>query len=225
MKICPICNRTYADETMNFCLDDGSTLSDPHEPDKARSLPPTMLPNPAPTEVLNQGSLPASSSGSFITTIQSPQPPPLYSAKPETPPTQRASGKRWVGIIIGAFVVLIVGVLSIVWFAQRDESDSGRETTVTNTRAKLSPTPTTTRADDVWKERNDAASLAGENLTYYPGTTPEQCQSDCDKDPKCKGFTFIRRGAYNPSDPPMCYQLSAVTAETSHSCCISAVKR
>jgi hypothetical protein len=33
MKICPTCNRTYADDALNFCLDDASTLSvfyDPH---------------------------------------------------------------------------------------------------------------------------------------------------------------------------------------------------
>jgi hypothetical protein len=128
-----------------------------------------------------------------------------------------------VGITIAASVVFLLGVLGIVWLAQRDGSDSQVATNVTNTR--VSPTPTATKVDDVWKERNDSATLQGENLTYYPGTTPEQCQSDCEKDQKCKGFTFIRRGAYNPSDPPMCYLASVVTAETSHKCCISAVKR
>jgi PAN domain-containing protein len=225
MKICPVCKRTYADETLNFCLDDGSTLSDSSTPDKSRSLPPTMLPNPAPTEILSPGSMPSSSSGSYITTIQSLQPPPLYSSKPESPPIQRAHGKRWLGITIGAGVVLILGVLSIIWLAQRDESDSQVATKVTNANVKPSPTPTATKEDGVWKERNDAASLVGENLTYYPGTTPEQCQSDCAQDPKCKGFTFIRKGAYNQSDPPMCYLASVVTGETSHKCCISAVKR
>jgi hypothetical protein len=211
---------------MNFCLDDGSTLLEPYDPDKAPSLSPTMLTNPAPTEVLDPGSMPSGSKGSLVTTIQSLQPPPLYSAKSGAPPTQRAHGKRWVGVTIGTCVGLILGagvVLSLIWFG-RSESDPQRETN-TNTKVTPSPTPTATKDDDVWKERNDAVSLAGETLTYYPGTTPEQCQSDCDNDRRCKGFTFIRKGAYNPGDPPMCYQLSVVTAETPHSCCISAVKR
>lgn len=33
MKICPVCNQKYEDETLNFCLNDGSTLNDfDHEP-------------------------------------------------------------------------------------------------------------------------------------------------------------------------------------------------
>ena len=69
------------------------------------------------------------------------------------------------------------------------------------------------------------ASLTGENLTYYPGTSPEQCQADCAKNERCKGFTFIRAGAYNPNDSAMCYQASLVEGSVFHECCISAVKR
>ncbi len=228
MKTCPICNRAYADETMNFCLDDGSTLSDPYDPDNARSLPPTMLANPAPTELFNSGPAPSDSRAALIPTIQSLQPPTLYSPPPQASPKEKESRRRWVGVTIGTCLVLILGagvVLSLVWFARGDESDSQRETKLRNTTVTPSPAPTATIEDDVWNERKDAASLAGENLTYYPGTTPEQCQSDCGKNQKCKGFTFIRKGAYNPGDPPMCYQLSVVTEARPHSCCISAVKR
>jgi hypothetical protein len=67
--------------------------------------------------------------------------------------------------------------------------------------------------------------MNGENLTYYPGTTVEKCQADCAKNEKCKGFTFIRAGAYNPNDSAMCYLASLVTEIVPHDCCISAVKR
>jgi hypothetical protein len=76
-----------------------------------------------------------------------------------------------------------------------------------------------------WGPRNERQSLFGENLTYYQGSTPEQCQADCDRNSKCKGFTFIRQGAYNPADPPMCYLASVVTGAATHDCCISAVKK
>jgi hypothetical protein len=33
MKKCPICYRTYSDETFNFCLEDGSLLNTPNEPE------------------------------------------------------------------------------------------------------------------------------------------------------------------------------------------------
>lgn len=32
MKNCPQCNRTYSDNSMSFCLDDGALLSTPNEP-------------------------------------------------------------------------------------------------------------------------------------------------------------------------------------------------
>lgn len=31
MKKCPACNRTYSDETLSFCLEDGSLLSAPYD--------------------------------------------------------------------------------------------------------------------------------------------------------------------------------------------------
>lgn len=67
-------------------------------------------------------------------------------------------------------------------------------------------------------------SLTGTNLTFYRGTTPEQCQADCGANPQCKGFTLIKAGAYSPNDPPMCYLASAVTGSSNSSCCISGIK-
>ncbi len=67
-------------------------------------------------------------------------------------------------------------------------------------------------------------SLTGTNLTFYRGTTPEQCRADCAANPQCKGFTLIKAGAYSPNDPPMCYLASAVTGSGNSSCCISGVK-
>jgi hypothetical protein len=218
MKICRTCNRTYADETMNFCLEDGATLSELYDPNQNASLPPTMLPTPAPTEIFTPGSMPSASRGALIPTIQSPQPPQLYSPKPEAPPARRPGGKKWVGAVIGACLIIGIGVLCIIWLAQGD-------TVVTNNNLQPSPSPTATKDDRVWNERKDAVSLQGENLTYYRGTTPARCQLDCEENPECKGFTFIKKGAYNPEDPPMCYLASKVTGEASHSCCISAVKR
>ena len=52
MKRCPTCNRTYADETITFCLDDGSLLSAPYDPDKTIPNTPRHSFESAPTEVL-----------------------------------------------------------------------------------------------------------------------------------------------------------------------------
>ncbi|HKO60572.1 MAG TPA: PAN domain-containing protein [Pyrinomonadaceae bacterium] len=225
MKICRICNRTYADETMNFCLEDGATLSEFNDPNQNQSLPPTMLPAPAPTEIFSPGSMPSDSRGALIPTIQSPQPPQLYSPKPAAAPVSKTKEKKWGGGVVGAFLIVGIGVLSIIWLAQRDGSNMNRDTVITNNNLQPSPSATATKENKVWNERKDAVSLQGVNLTYYRGTTPERCQSDCEENAECKGFTFIRQGAYNPADPPMCYLASKVTGEAAHSCCISGVKR
>jgi Domain of unknown function (DUF4190) len=45
MKVCPICKETYTDETLNFCLNDGGTLSLAKD-----DVPPTIFMNqPRPT--------------------------------------------------------------------------------------------------------------------------------------------------------------------------------
>jgi hypothetical protein len=59
MKRCPTCNRTYADETLSYCLDDGSVLSAPYDPEAtqrlaappAKILPPTEILPPEPSPV------------------------------------------------------------------------------------------------------------------------------------------------------------------------------
>lgn len=64
----------------------------------------------------------------------------------------------------------------------------------------------------------------GQALTFYRGTTPEQCQADCDKNPKCVAFTLIKAGTYGPNDPPVCYLMSEAKKLTASSCCITALK-
>lgn len=52
MKACPTCNRTYADETLTYCLADGSLLSAPYDPEATQRLPLSRSTNPTKTEVL-----------------------------------------------------------------------------------------------------------------------------------------------------------------------------
>jgi len=52
MKICPTCNQTFADETLTYCLEDGSLLSAPYEPGMTQRLSPPRITSPAKTEVL-----------------------------------------------------------------------------------------------------------------------------------------------------------------------------
>lgn len=51
MKSCPTCKRTF-DDTMTFCLVDGSILSAPFDPQATESLPSSRNSDPARTEIL-----------------------------------------------------------------------------------------------------------------------------------------------------------------------------
>jgi hypothetical protein len=71
---------------------------------------------------------------------------------------------------------------------------------------------------------NQAAGLDGKALRFYGGSTPEQCQADCENDPACQGYTFMRAGAHLPSDPDMCYLMEVATRFTPSPCCVSGIR-
>lgn len=50
MKQCPTCNRTYADETLTFCLDDGAPLIASYDAEATQRIPAPRTTNPPPTE-------------------------------------------------------------------------------------------------------------------------------------------------------------------------------
>jgi hypothetical protein len=207
MKACPLCKRTYDDETLNFCLADGSLLSDDSDETltlvAARNTDPGLTP---PT----------------LSTLQSPQAPSLYPEKP--------GGNPWMvfSLAISLVSLLVVGgLLSFIWFGK--DQTTGNQTNSNGAKANTSPTasPTATKENSIWEPIQQASINQGDGqlLTYYRGTTPEQCQADCAKNPGCKAFTFIKPGAYNPNDPQMCYLMSRVERLTPSPCCISAIKR
>ena len=76
----------------------------------------------------------------------------------------------------------------------------------------------------VFGQINQNAGLNGKSLKFYGATTPENCQADCERNALCQGFTFIRAGAYSPTDPKMCYLMSEATSYAPSPCCISGIK-
>jgi hypothetical protein len=225
MKYCPSCQSTFADDSLRFCLQDGTGLLD-----YADNAPaPTVDFNETETVVRRK---PETSAW---------QPSRVTQNTPLEPEAKKSSAIPAVVVTILVMSFLFGGIF-IAWqlFASGSASDN------TNRRGKfpsptLTPTstPKTTPSIDrtpivymtptpvvgeLWHPTDNNASLTGENLTYYRGTTPEQCKLDCEKNPACKGFGLIRAGFYNASDPPMCYLLSKVTGSTPSPCCISGIK-
>jgi hypothetical protein len=77
---------------------------------------------------------------------------------------------------------------------------------------------------DVFGPRQDNYSLNGTTLTYYPQPTVDQCQLDCANNGNCKAYTWIQAATFNPTDPAMCYLISAVTGGQRDPRHISAIK-
>ncbi|MBK8304301.1 MAG: hypothetical protein IPK98_13175 [Chloracidobacterium sp.] len=59
MKICPRCQKTYSDDNLNFCLEDGSVLTQ-----AAAEPPPTMINQAMPTQ--QQQTMPSQPSSTAV---------------------------------------------------------------------------------------------------------------------------------------------------------------
>ena len=215
MKICPICQTIYADESLRFCLQDGTGLREYSE------VAPTQDWSEKETVVRQKP----------VTTDWEPV---RKTADATLAPEPKASRTLLTIIVTIAAMSLLFGGIIIGWFVLKDDGSKNKVVTGISPTKKTSRTPTPTKTNE--RNQNDNtggaaewtmdynSGLNGERITYYRGTTVEACQADCADNPKCAGFTLIRAGAYNPQDPPMCYLMSKVTGPAPSSCCISGVK-
>jgi hypothetical protein len=111
MKQCPQCNRTYTDDALSFCLDDGSPLATVSAPPAGDSGATVQYPaardtSPQPTIAYRPGQAPPPS-----------QPPtPMGWTPTAMPPPQKRSVWPWL-LGIGAVVVFIGIGLVILIFA------------------------------------------------------------------------------------------------------------
>src|SRR5881392_951269 len=113
MKRCPQCNRTYDDDALSFCLDDGSPLVSTAAPSSFDASATVQYPQsrdtsiPPPTIAYPGQSAPPPP--------QSPAPPPAWSPMPPPAPQKRSVWPWLLGI--GAVLVFVVIGLVILIFA------------------------------------------------------------------------------------------------------------
>lgn len=163
MKRCPTCKRTYADETLTYCLADGALLSAPYDPEATERLaspPPRDFP---PTEVL-----PA-------------EPAPL---------PVRPHNSRFLYLII-AVLALIVGGGAILFFKfiNREGSQSGPLTTTT--ASPVSPSPTAhSPANASGNVQTNAKEEATTNQNQSTGDKSDSSTSGQLPVPKIYGKTY-----------------------------------
>lgn len=113
MKRCPQCNRTYTDEALSFCLDDGSPLVSANAPSSFDPGATVQYPQaPQPTIAYGPGQAPPSS-------MPPPPSPPQWSPMPPMTP-QKRSVWPWIlgiGAVLGfmgiGIVILLVALASM----------------------------------------------------------------------------------------------------------------
>ncbi|MDQ4119953.1 MAG: hypothetical protein M3209_00615 [Acidobacteriota bacterium] len=142
MKRCPVCNRTYTDETLNFCLEDGSTLI-----------------------ASNTG---ASGFGSMPQQNQSWQPQNLTAAHPR----KKSKAWLWILGILGVFAVLgFVGLFGLLAFigSLADNNNNNNNNRTNRTANYNSNRGSNTNVKP--NTNISANSNSGLNLNSNPSTT------------------------------------------------------
>lgn len=147
MKICPKCNQTYSDASLNFCLNDGSPLSAANE-----SQPTVLVTPPRPTAGNQQFGAPS----------QAPQ----WNIPNQPAQAPRPKSKAWIWVlgIVGAVVLLCGGGFAALIALVPDtlEADNSNYSNKTvnsgNASNNTSKTPSTVLKDDLssWKPSNQA---------------------------------------------------------------------
>jgi hypothetical protein len=130
MKRCPQCNRTYTDDALSFCLDDGSPLvsaSAPSSFDPSATIqyPQSPETTPQPTIAYGPGQMPPSSA-----------PPPQWSPMPPIAPQKRSV---WPWILgIGAVLVFlgIGGVILLIALAINNANNNNNANTNSNSNTR-----------------------------------------------------------------------------------------
>lgn len=139
MKICPTCRRTYDDDGLNFCLEDGSILTFA----RTDAAPTVVMEHPRPTDPT-----PAA---------WAPQNPPAYTRQPQKKPS-----KTWLWVLgIFAILILVCGGGFVGFFlyvasvansnvtANKGVNNStATPKTNTNTFTRSTPSPSSTTAGE-----------------------------------------------------------------------------
>ena len=164
MKVCPRCQKTYTDDNLNFCLEDGSVLSQAGN----APMPETVLINQPRITASNPPS--AGQPGGQANWGSSPQ---QYSMQPA-----KKSSKTWVWVLlILGVVVLICGGGAVGFFAWVATLDTNTNSTYQDSRANsttrsnsTTATSSPTTSEKFTKVEEIDLSVGVQNISIYGET-------------------------------------------------------
>jgi hypothetical protein len=170
MKICPRCQKTYTDDNLNFCLDDGVVLQ---QQSTAGSEPPetVFMNQPRPTN--------PSPAVTSQPNLQQP-PPPAWNTAPQQYGGQqkKKSSKAWIWVLLILGLVVVVcgsGSVAALYFIGK----SAENNTAANTTANTKPS-TNSRTTTANTATNSTSTLVSNTSTSGPSPDGRDTVQDID---------------------------------------------
>ncbi len=159
MKLCPQCKRTYSDDSLRFCLDDGSVL--------VRDAPATLPYPPRPQEISRETVVPQ-------TPVTPSSPAPVNPVR-VIAPASSSSSILTAGIIIIAVLLLILAVIGVAfvykyWTASVNAPQPASSPTPAPARESSSADNTKPASSAALQMKTSASSVryAVQTNTYVP---------------------------------------------------------
>jgi hypothetical protein len=173
MKSCPQCKQTYNDETLNFCLADGTMLVQAYSPNQ--QAPTVMMNSPRSTSNQQQQAV-----------FNNPTPQFVHNQ-----PRKKSKAWVWVLAILGVIslggIVVFVALIGLVASLPESNSNSQSQTTKTPEKTDLfGNRDQSTTADDVLKD--DLSNWEYSNPSYGSSTLEND---ELTMKSKASNYTFM----------------------------------
>lgn len=172
MKICPQCNKTYNDDNLNFCLDDGAVLNQAGAAQKGQNdLPDTVLISQPPQTAQNEPFGTGEQDKNFGAQQTN------WGASQQTVQSPKKSSKSWLWVlgILGVLAVVCGGGLIglVAWVSTFEDNTNWNSDNGSNASANSSNSSSVSKSatpDDRKNVRNIDLSLWAKGPSQYGNT-------------------------------------------------------
>ena len=154
MKICPRCQKTYTDDSLNFCLEDGSVLTQ------------AQAAAPAPTVMINEPRITQPQPSMSSQPVSQPGGQPAWNTAPQQysmqPPKKSSKMWIWVVLILGVLAVVCGGgLVGLVYIGSQADKASNVTTTANNASKSniFSPTNSKSNTSSSTSSRTDLTTV------------------------------------------------------------------
>jgi len=167
MKRCPSCNRTYTDASLNFCLEDGTPLTQdaPPPPDPNATMRYAVARDttePPPTEIYRPDTNPVTPQ------VVPPPPPPQWTPMPQPVQEKKSNALWWIlgalGIVAVMGIGLVVVLIAIANMSGNTNNSNNNRIANENTNANTNVSPNTNATPSVNANANLNSREGGADL-------------------------------------------------------------